>query len=75
MLFRSVVTAADRVEELRRHPVYSFLFQQRSGLYPGGGSEAGVDHGQPASLQSMSTRELYLEAMRSSSPRAGLTPR
>jgi hypothetical protein len=70
-----VVTAADRVEELRRHPVYSFLFQQRSGLYPAGAGDAGVDHGQPASLQSMSTRELYLEAMRSSSPRTGLNPR
>jgi hypothetical protein len=59
----------DYMEELRRHPVYSFLFQQRNGLYPstaeGGYDSAGV----PVNLQSMSTRELYMEAMRSTTPR------
>ena len=59
----------DYMEELRRHPVYSFLFQQRNGLYQstaeGGYDSAGV----PVNLQSMSTRELYMEAMRATTPR------
>ena len=63
------LSANDYMEELRRHPVYSFLFQQRSGLYQstaeGGYDSAGV----PVNLQSMSTRELYMEAMRSTTPR------
>jgi hypothetical protein len=63
------LSAADYMEELRRHPVYSFLFQQRNGLYQttaeGGYDSAGV----PVNLQSMSTRELYMEAMRSTTPR------
>lgn len=63
------LSASDYMEELRRHPVYSFLFQQRNGLYQstaeGGYDSAGV----PVNLQSMSTRELYMEAMRSTTPR------
>jgi hypothetical protein len=63
------LSASDYMEELRRHPVYSFLFQQRNGLYPstaeGGYDSAGV----PVNLQSMSTRELYMEAMRGTTPR------
>jgi hypothetical protein len=63
------LSATDYVEELRRHPVYSFLFQQRSGLYQST-AEGGYDStGVPVNLQSMSTRELYMEAMRSTTPR------
>jgi hypothetical protein len=35
----------DYMEELRRHPVYSFLFQQRSGLYSAAVPESGHEHG------------------------------
>ena len=63
------LTASDYMEELRRHPVYSFLFQQRSGLYQST-AEGGYDStGVPVNLQSMSTRELYMEAMRGTTPR------
>jgi len=63
------LSASDYMEELRRHPVYSFLFQQRSGLYQST-AEGGYDStGVPVNLQSMSTRELYMEAMRSTTPR------
>ncbi|MFU8886627.1 MAG: hypothetical protein ACNA8O_14365 [Cyanobacteriota bacterium] len=63
------LSASDYMEELRRHPVYSFLFQQRNGLYQSS-AEGGYDSaGVPVNLQSMSTRELYMEAMRSTTPR------
>jgi hypothetical protein len=63
------LSAADHMEELRRHPVFSFLFQQRNGLYQSS-AEGGYDSaGVPVNLQSMSTRELYMEAMRSTTPR------
>jgi hypothetical protein len=63
------LSAADYMEELRRHPVYSFLFQQRNGLYQSS-AEGGYDSaGVPVNLQAMSTRELYMEAMRGTTPR------
>ncbi len=60
----------DYMEELRRHPVFSFLFQQRSGLYAGTVAEAGHDHSAAPNLQSLSTAELYLEAVKATTPRA-----
>jgi hypothetical protein len=49
------------MEALRRHPVFSFLFQQRSGLYAGTVAEAGHDHSAAPNLQTLSTAELYLD--------------
>jgi hypothetical protein len=60
----------DYMEELRRHPVYSFLFQQRSGLYPAAVPESGHEHGGAVNLQTLSTAELYLEAVKGTTPRA-----
>ena len=60
----------DYMEELRRHPVFSFLFQQRSGLYAGTVAEAGHDHSAAPNLQTLSTAELYLEAVKGTTPRA-----
>ena len=48
----------DYMEELRRHPVFSFLFRQRSGLYAGTVAEAGHDHSPPPNLQKLSTAAL-----------------
>jgi hypothetical protein len=60
----------DYMEELRRHPVYSFLFQQRSGLYSAAVPETGHEHGGAVNLQILSTAELYLEAVKGTTPRA-----
>ena len=60
----------DYMEELRRHPVYSFLFQQRSGLYSAAVPESGHEHGGAVNLQALSTAELYLEAVKGTTPRA-----
>ena len=60
----------DYMEELRRHPVYSFLFQQRSGLYSAAVPESGHEHGGAVNLQTLSTAELYLEAVKATTPRA-----
>jgi hypothetical protein len=60
----------DYMEELRRHPVYSFLFQQRSGLYSTAVPETGHEHGGAVNLQTLSTAELYLEAVKGTTPRA-----
>jgi hypothetical protein len=60
----------DYMEELRRHPVYSFLFQQRSGLYSATVPESGHEHGGAVNLQTLSTAELYLEAVKGTTPRA-----
>jgi len=60
----------DYMEELRRHPVFSILFQQRSGLYSGTVAEAGHDHSAAPNLQTLSTAELYLEAVKATTPRA-----
>jgi hypothetical protein len=60
----------DYMEELRRHPVYSFLFQQRSGLYSAAVPESGHEHGGTVNLQTLSTAELYLEAVKGTTPRA-----
>jgi hypothetical protein len=60
----------DYMEELRRHPVYSFLFQQRSGLYSAALPESGLEHGGTVNLQTMSTAELYLEAVKGTTPRS-----
>jgi hypothetical protein len=60
----------DYMEELRRHPVYSFLFQQRSGLYSAAVPEAGHEHGGAVNLQTLSTAELYLEAVKGTTSRA-----
>jgi hypothetical protein len=60
----------DYMEELRRHPVYSFLFQQRSGLYSAAVPETGHEHGGAVNLQTLSTTELYLEAVKGTTPRA-----
>jgi hypothetical protein len=59
----------DYMEELRRHPVYSFLFQQRSGLYSAAVPETGHEHGGAVNLQTLSTAELYLEAVKGTTPR------
>jgi hypothetical protein len=61
---------ADYMEELRRHPVYSFLFQQRSGLYSAAMPETGHENGGAVNLQTLSTAELYLEAVKGTTPRA-----
>jgi hypothetical protein len=60
----------DYMEELRRHPVYSFLFQQRSGLYSAAVPESSHEHGGAVNLQTLSTAELYLEAVKGTTPRA-----
>jgi hypothetical protein len=60
----------DYMEELRRHPVFSFLFQQRSGLYSAAVPESGHEHGGAVNLQTLSTAELYLEAVKGTTPRA-----
>jgi hypothetical protein len=60
----------DSMEELRRHPVYSFLFQQRSGLYSAAVPESVHEHGGAVNLQTLSTAELYLEAVKGTTPRA-----
>jgi hypothetical protein len=60
----------DYMEELRRHPVYSFLFQQRSGLYSAAVPETGHELGGAVNLQTLSTAELYLEAVKGTTPRA-----
>jgi hypothetical protein len=60
----------DYMEELRRHPVYSFLFKQRSGLYSAAVPETGHEHGGAVNLQTLSTAELYLEAVKGTTPRA-----
>ena len=60
----------DYMEELRRHPVYSFLFQQRSGLYSAAVPETGHEHGGAVNLQTLSTAELYLAAVTGTTPRA-----
>jgi hypothetical protein len=60
----------DYMEELRRHPVFSFLFQQRSGLYSAAVPETGHEHGGAVNLQTLSTAELYLEAVKGTTPRA-----
>jgi hypothetical protein len=60
----------DYMEELRRHPVYSFLFQQRSGLYSAAVPESALEHGGAVNLQTLSTAELYLEAVKGTTPRA-----
>jgi hypothetical protein len=63
------LSAADYVEELRRHPVFSFLFQQRGGPFPSPPAEVNYDgNGAPVNLQAMSASELYLAAVRESSP-------
>jgi hypothetical protein len=59
----------DYMEELRRHPVYSFLFQQRSGLYSAAVPETGHEHGGAVNLQTLSAAELYLEAVKGTTPR------
>jgi len=62
------LSAADYVEELRRHPVFSFLFQQRGGPFPSPQAEVNYDgNGAPVNLQAMSASELYLAAVRESS--------
>ncbi len=60
----------DYMEELRRHPVYSFLFQQRSGLYSTAVPETGHEHGGAVNLQTLSTAELYLEVVKGTTPGA-----
>jgi hypothetical protein len=60
----------DYIEELRSHPVYSVLFHQRSGLYSAAVPQSGHEHGGTVNLQSLSTAELYLEAVKSATPRA-----
>jgi hypothetical protein len=60
----------DYMEELRRHPVFSFLFQQRSGLYSAAVPETSHEHGGAVNLQTLSTAELYLEAVKGTTPRA-----
>jgi hypothetical protein len=58
----------DYMEELRRHPVYSSLFQQRSGLYSADVPESGPKHGGTENLQTLSTAEIYLEAVKGTTP-------
>jgi hypothetical protein len=58
------------MEELRRHPVCSFLFQQRSGPCSATLPEIGHEHGGTVNLQTLSTAELCLEAVKGSTPRA-----
>jgi len=60
----------DTMEELRRQPLYSFLFQQRSGLYSAAVPASGHEHGGRVNLQTLSTAELYLEAVKGTTPRA-----
>ena len=65
------LSAADYMEELRRHPVYSFLFQQRGGPFPSPQPELSYDsQGAPLNLQAMSASELYLAAVRETTPRS-----
>jgi hypothetical protein len=66
-----VISAADYVEELRGHPVYGFLFQQRGAPFMASVPELTFDHnGAPVSLQSMSTAELYLASIRKTTPKS-----
>jgi len=65
------LSAADYMEELRRHPVFSFLFQQRGGPFPSPQAEVSYDgSGAPLNLQAMSASELYLAAVRETTPRS-----
>lgn len=65
------LSAADYMEELRRHPVYSFLFQQRGVPFASAAAEVSYDgSGAALNLQAMSASELYLAAVRESSPRS-----
>jgi hypothetical protein len=69
-----VISAADYVEELRGHPVYGFLFQQRGAPFMASVPELTFDHnGAPVSLQSMSTAELYLASIRKTTPKGRST--
>jgi hypothetical protein len=68
------VSAADYMEELRTHPVFSFLFQQRGGAFTNAAQELNYDkNGGPVNIQGMSTTELYLAASRKTTPQ-GRTP-
>ena len=58
------------LEELRRHPAFSFLFQQRGGLCTSTVAEAGHGHSAAPNLQTLSTAEPYLEAVKATTPRA-----
>jgi hypothetical protein len=69
-----VLSAADYVEELRGHPVYGFLFQQRGAPFMASVPELTFDNnGAPVSLQSMSTAELYLASIRKTTPKGRTT--
>ena len=48
----------------------SFLFQQRSRLYSAAVPMSGHEHGGAVNLQTLSTAELYLEAVKGTTPRA-----
>ena len=53
------LTAAAHVENLRSHPVLSFLFQQRGGIGPAATMAEFDGNGQITNLQDMSPSELY----------------
>jgi hypothetical protein len=53
------LTAAAHVENLRSHPVLSFLFQQRGGIGPATTIAEFDGNGQISNLQDMSPSELY----------------
>lgn len=54
------ISPLDHVENLRTHPVLSFLFQQRGAIGPISTMVEVDGNGQMTNLQSMSTNELYL---------------
>jgi hypothetical protein len=54
------LSAAEHVENLRTHPVLSFLFSQRGGIGPTTVMAEFDGNGQPTNLQQLSASELYL---------------
>lgn len=54
------ITANEHVENLRTHPVLSFLFNQRGAIGPSTVIAEFDGNGQPVNLANMSTSELYL---------------
>ena len=63
------LSEGDTMEELRRQPLYSSQFQQRSGPYSAAVPASGHEHGRAVNLQTLSTAELYLGAVKGTTPR------
>ncbi|MCP9819852.1 hypothetical protein KBZ18_10140 [Synechococcus sp. Cruz-9H2] len=68
---QGAVSSADLIEDLRGHAVLGFLFQQRGGPFPNAMPDRSFDGSDdPVNLQAMSSSELYLAAVRKTTPTA-----